>query len=72
MNDKQGKKFELKKPFFVRYLATTDFQPADARRMVPCFDEPHLKATWEMHIIRLGDKYHSLANMPIATKDVPV
>ncbi|OXA52535.1 aminopeptidase Ey [Folsomia candida] len=48
-----------------KYLVSTDFQAPDARMAFPCFDEPHMKAVWEIDIIR-QTHYHSLANMPLA------
>ncbi|KAK5970416.1 Aminopeptidase N [Trichostrongylus colubriformis] len=35
----------------VRYAATTQMQPSDARRMVPCLDEPSYKANWTVTLI---------------------
>uniref|UniRef100_A0A7E4VIV5 Aminopeptidase n=1 Tax=Panagrellus redivivus TaxID=6233 RepID=A0A7E4VIV5_PANRE len=32
------------------YAAVTQMEPTDARRMVPCFDEPEFKAIWRIRV----------------------
>lgn len=47
-----------------RAIATTHFEPTDARAAFPCFDEPDLKANFTVSLIR--EKRHiALSNMPV-------
>lgn len=41
--------------------AATHMEPIEARRMVPCFDEPEYKATWGVTIVHPKET-HALAN----------
>jgi aminopeptidase N len=45
------------------YMFSTQFQPSDARRAFPCFDEPNLKATFDFEI-EVPEKLKVLSNMP--------
>lgn len=48
------------------WLATTQFEPVDARRAFPCFDEPALKATFTLTMIK-DKSMVALGNMPVKT-----
>jgi tricorn protease interacting factor F2/3 len=47
-----------------RYNLTTHFEPADARQMMPCFDEPELKATFAVSLV-VDREMETVSNMPI-------
>ena len=58
--------------FYVRYAApsgkkimlATQMEPADARRMFPCWDEPAFRATYDLTVV-VPQKHLAVSNMPV-------
>ena len=57
--------------YFFSIIAVSQMQPTDARKSLPCFDEPALKASFDISLWH-KDPYYALSNMPNTTTEVTI
>jgi tricorn protease interacting factor F2/3 len=53
-------------PYAHTHIVTTDFEPAHARRMLPCVDRPDCKAEFRLSV-RIDKELYAISNMPISS-----
>ncbi|KAJ9066917.1 hypothetical protein DSO57_1004996 [Entomophthora muscae] len=53
---------------FISFMASTHFEPSDARRAFPCWDEPALRATFDIRL-RIPKHLVALSNMNVLSQD---
>ena len=69
LNDKMAGFYRAKsKDGDQKWMAVTQFEATDARRALPCFDEPALKAEFTVTLIA-DDRMTCLSNMDVASED---
>ena len=52
-----------------KIMACTPFEPTDARRAFPCWDEPEIKSTFEI-MLSVPKEMEAISNMPINKEEV--
>jgi aminopeptidase N len=52
-----------------KFYATTQFQMTEARHMMPCYDEPQIRAVFSIEI-QHDKSYNAISNMPIESREV--
>ena len=49
------------------FIATTQLEPTYAKMLFPCYDEPHMKSTFDINIL-VDENLVALSNMPLQSK----